>query len=204
MVIDATSPLVLQSLKATKIDDFGTAIMSLPLSKIIPGVDDPNASLILQALKNSTINSLSSDIDNLKIGDVVDTTGNTFLKAIPANTKISELGSALEDMKFVDVFNEQIYEADGVTLKNTWKYLLLTDISNSADVTYKNYKVATDMNILLTNMQNNMKNATMFQLQSDNFLNLTDTTILNKQIGGKLIGDMTISEFISKVSVFIY
>lgn len=203
MVIDATSPLVLQSLKTTKIEDFGTAIMSLPLSKIIPGVDDPNASLILKALKNSTINSLSSDIDNLKIGDVVDTTGNTFLKAIPANTKISELGSALEDMKFVDVFNEQIYEADGVTLKNTWKYLLLTDISNSADVTYKNYKVATDMNILLTNMQNNMKNATMFQLQSDNFLNLTDTTILNKQIGGKLIGDMTISEFISKVSVFV-
>ncbi|MEG2342277.1 MAG: hypothetical protein RSB95_04040, partial [Bacilli bacterium] len=122
--IDATSPLILKSLadKNVKINELGTALYTLKISEMI---DTTAAStpLILKALSGATLNTLSTTITNLTIGQVIEVGDNKFLKAIPATTKISEMGTALNNLKFVDVFHAEIYDTNG-NIKSTWKYLL--------------------------------------------------------------------------------
>ena len=54
-----------------------------------------------------------------------------FLNSIPENTTISGIGDAINDMKLIDAFDENIYDGpkDSQTapLKSMWKYLLIEE-----------------------------------------------------------------------------
>lgn len=203
VAIDSSSPLILQTLKTkgTKISEIGNALNTLTLKEMV--TIDTSSPKILQALQNCTLNNLSTKIDELTIGDCLDTTGNRFLSNIPSTTKISEIGDAINALKFVDVFKDEIYEVDGVTIKTTWKYLLREDDETTVSKGL-NYTIGSDMGKMITNMQNNIKKATIRELNTDGFLTLDPSVNLDKEVvyngSTKKIGDFTMSEFVAYAS----
>lgn len=107
---------------------------------------------------------------------------NQILKHVGSAT-IDELPDAMLNLSVGQMFESEIYETDGTTLKGTWKYLL-TDESGTPNV---DYKVATDMGALLENMTRNVHDATLNELSADGILDLEDSmlnTVVLDSIGG--------------------
>jgi len=69
MVIDSSSPLILQNLTGTPVANLGTRINELTLDQMIPGVSD---NPILSHMSDSTINTLSDDLDHLTVQQIFD------------------------------------------------------------------------------------------------------------------------------------
>ena len=179
---------------------------------------------------DTTVNGMASAIGDLTIGEVLtaDQRNNRFLAHVPENTKITEVGGAIENLKLVDVFEDQIYDGSG-NLVSTWKYLLIERANSEAWIdgnpnkstdpfsgyACENYKVS-DLNKLITNMSNNMSRATLNELQKDGIADLNGgkayddpTGFLAKTIpnppftppaGKTKFGQLTLQEFANMVS----
>ena len=125
---------------------------------------------------------------------------NIFLKAMGGTTRLEDMATRIGELTFVEVFKEQIYEnpSDPTTLKSTWKYLLTDEYG----VVREDYKLAHDMSKLIDNMQRNFQKATLYELNADGFIPLSDSSILNKSILGQKIGDLTMEQLINLVAAF--
>ncbi|MDE5547510.1 MAG: hypothetical protein K2J30_00720, partial [Clostridia bacterium] len=69
ITINASSPLLLQSIKDAPLGELGDTVNSLRLSDILSDSDLTN-NKILRNLKMSTLNTLSDDVQNLSVADV--------------------------------------------------------------------------------------------------------------------------------------
>ena len=58
------------------------------------------------------------------------------------------------------------------------------------------------MGSLIDNMQRNFQEATLFELNEDGFIPLSDSSILNKSILGQKIGNLTMEQLINLVAAF--
>ena len=195
---DPNAPMILKALKDVKVGNLGNAIHELKISEIIEIKED--SPMILKALANTKFEELESRINTLAIGDIFTPTeieNNIFLNAMGANTYIETMGDRINELTFVEVFADQIYEdpnADVKVVKSTWKYLLKDSTGNINT----GYKISTDMPALIENMERNIKNATLDELKVDGFLDV-DQSFLDKNIGGYRIGDLTMKGFIEVV-----
>ncbi|MEG1222772.1 MAG: hypothetical protein RSD69_03645 [Bacilli bacterium] len=85
----------------------------------------------------------------------------------------------------------------------SWKYLLRekgeTTVTNGL-----NYTLGSNMNNLIINMEENMKNAKLNDLHADGFLTLTDASLLKKKVligqTRTEIGTLSMTEFITAVA----
>ena len=76
------------------------------------------------------------------------------------------------DLTVTQVYADEIFEADGVTLKESWKYLL-TDKDGNVDKTIK----VTDMNKMIDNMKNNVHNSTLNELAANGMVQFSGSTL---------------------------
>ena len=231
--IDSTSPMILQSLQHTQIKNISTAINSLTIGEIFDttgnklltalagstldtvGDDiynvpigsmieiDSTSPAILQAIQNYTLGNIGTNINNLLLSDVVDTSSNIFLAALPADTTIGNVGEKMNQIKLEAVFADEMYEAgqphDDAHLKASWKYLLKDDHG-----TINHDYTICDMGVLIENMERNMQEATIGDLSADGWIDV-DAATLAKYVPslGKTIGECTMSEFIEAVAAYI-
>ena len=203
-VVDTDSedtPLILKALADVKINELGNAIHNLQIEEIIEITED--SPMILKALKGTKFEELATRIETLAIQDIfteAEIADNIFLKAMGGATRLEDMAARISELTFVEVFKEQIYEdpSDPSTLKSTWKYLL----TDEHGVVREDYKLAYDMGALIDNMQRNFQEATLFELNADGFIPLSDTSILNKSILGQKIGDLTMEQLINLVAAF--
>lgn len=205
-VVNTSGNRILTALANQKVTDLGSAIGNLKIGELIDTTTNP--SNILTALANTTINELPTKIQTLTVTDVLgDTSGNKFLKNLGAEN-INNIGTAMLNLKFVDVFEDDIFVNTTTkdTFKSTWKYLLTeSDETFDSTATGKKglqYTLNTGMNQMISNMTNNMSRATLQTLYDDGLITITDPTILNKKIGGvgPTIGSMTMASLISAIS----
>lgn len=197
----ADAPLILKSLAGVKINELGNAIHDLQIEEIIEIKED--SPMILKALKGTKFEELATRIETLAIQDIfteAEIADNIFLKAMGGTTRLEDMAARIGELTFVEVFKEQIYENpdDPTTLKSTWKYLL----TDEHGVVREDYKLAHDMSKLIDNMQRNFQKATLYELNADGFIPLSDSSILNKSILGQKIGDLTMEQLINLVAAF--
>lgn len=197
----ADAPLILKSLADVKINELGDAIHDLQIEEIIEITED--SPMILKALKGTKFEELATRIETLAIQDIFtedEIADNIFLKAMGGTTRLEDMATRISELTFVEVFKEQIYEDpnDPTTLKSTWKYLLTDEYG----VVREDYKIASDMSKLIDNMQRNFQEATLYELNEDGFLPLSDPSILDKSILGQKIGDLTMEQLINLVAAF--
>ena len=162
--------------------------------------------------ENSTLDHL---VNTLTMGEVFDDehiTGNVFLKHLKDET-IESLPDAIANLTVLSVYKDQIYEADGVTLKGSWKYLLTDHSTGKIDETI----TVTDMQTMIDNMQANIHHATLFELKEDGVLSNLSNEMLNTAIktsvagtslgvsfsGKSKLGDLTIDEMLTYVDAII-
>ena len=119
------------------------------------------------------------------LGDEIDT--NPMLKHLK-DTPINELGTAIKDLKFAQVFAEDIYDEHG-NLKSVWKYML---VENDVDKSNE-YTVLGDMNKLVNNMINNVQKAKLRDLRNDGILDFSTTMLDTKIILKVYTFDVTIN-----------
>ena len=94
-IIDIPTDSVLYQFKDVQIKDAGDIeIGELTLTEVLGTIDPSNK--VLYALRNTKINQLQSAIDDLTVGDLLDTTGSTLLTAL-APYKLSELDDAINN-----------------------------------------------------------------------------------------------------------
>lgn len=96
----------LGALKNTKIKDLGTSFKQLTLGDVIE--INGESSLLLRNLKDKKLDNISGAIDDLTIKEVieVDPSSPKLLQTLAnKNTKISELGTAMNDLKLSDVID---------------------------------------------------------------------------------------------------
>ena len=172
---------------------------------------------------NVKIKDMSSAITNLTIAEVLtdEQRNDRFLSKIPDDTKITQIGDAINNLKLVDVFEDQIFDTENADpakknkLVSTWKYLLIesdeTPIAGNPDIStdplsgYKclNYKVS-ELNKLMDNMASNIERATLQDLKDDNIIPGLSDEFLTKAIpvaliayappGATVWGDLTIKQ----------
>ena len=204
-VIDITdsSPIILKTFaeKEVKVSEMNDAINELKLCEVMELKEGD----LLWNVRNDSINDLSTIDERLTVGDVFgdDLSEMKFLNCIPAGTAIKDIGDEINDVKLVQAFQDEIFEADG-SVKDTWKYMLaetaaersaigsvkVTDHDGDPFVDFKCYnytlsgKGGTDdkgINGLIDNMSSNMKTATLINLSDDGIVTL-DPDFLDKDI----------------------
>ena len=173
--------------------------------------------------KSATIDNMSDSISDLTIGDVLttDQRDNRFLATLPASTKITEIGDGINNLKFVDVFEDQIFDTENTnTLQSTWKYLLIEstepwivgnptkDSDPLAGHECLNYTVGSGLNKMMDNMKVNMERASLNELDTDGIVDVDDA-FLDKDIPSYLLpyasghtkyGQLNILEFTTLVN----
>lgn len=99
-------------------------------------------------------------------------TGNALLELL-GDAKLEELPQRVKALTIKDVLADEIYEADGTTMKAIWKYMLATGETDFEAY----YLVASDTNKgfgdLMTNMTNNLQTASLVQLVEDDLITFT-------------------------------
>ena len=104
--------LIMNSLATTKIDQMGTAIDELKMSQIMEikteGTDKSPAILI--ALKDTKVKELSSKLNTLTIGEIIDNAStNTILKHLEKST-VSSLSEDVNKLTIQQVFCDDVYQ----------------------------------------------------------------------------------------------
>ena len=131
---------------------------------------------------------------------------NKFLPFVKDET-IESLPEAIKSLKVIEVYEDEVYEKDGVTLKGSWKYLLTDQDTGKVDDSI----TITDMQKMIDNMQTNIHTATLFEMKDDGVLSeLSDDmleTKLKTSIGGQSLsvtfpgktklGDLTVDEMLT-------
>lgn len=194
-VIDlGTSPSqVMITLSTVKISDLGNKINNLTFQDVIeaPGASAPQ---IVKTLYNENvlISNITTRLSSLTLGDVFSTddlNDNFVLKHIPATTSINGLGTAVNNLKIVEVFENDIYKHDGtgaliepLEYENVmWKYLLHESDEDLDDPVVKgnNYTIASDMGQMIQNMQDNVQRAKIRELVADDLITLNPAYLAN-------------------------
>ncbi|MBO4285922.1 MAG: hypothetical protein J5880_01155, partial [Bacilli bacterium] len=123
--ITDTSPQILKTFnsKGTKVNEMNDAIDDLKLGEAM----ELHEGDLLWKVRDDRITELN-DIDaKLTVEDVFPDHATTkFIKDIPADTPINQIGSKINDIKLIQAFDENIYDGDGdsARIRPTWKYLL--------------------------------------------------------------------------------
>ena len=120
---------------------------------------------------DNVITNLTKTITVEEIFDEATLNSNKFLPFVKGET-IESLPNAIMDLTVTQVYADEIFEADGVTLKESWKYLL-TDKDGNVDKTIK----VTDMNKMIDNMKNNVHNSTLNELAANGMVQFSGSTL---------------------------
>ena len=127
-----------------------------------------------------------------------------FISAIPGETKINKIGEAINDMKLVKAFEDNIYTATN-EVEATWKYMLAENSTELAamDAVRKgdndgnpfkdfgciNYTLGGDgsgtdkgINGLVENMKANMQESTLNQLSNNGIITDISADFLNADV----------------------
>lgn len=156
-----------------------TEIDSNPILKSL--TTDKNGEKVL-------IKNMSARLDELTVGEVfddkifdTDNAGNKTPKddANPilvslASTKIIKLDERMNTLTVGEVFEDDIYDENG-DVKGSW-YYLLKDPSTGGIRT--NYKLTSEMNVMMENMSKNIENASLKELNDKGIIDLSDNELL--------------------------
>ncbi len=144
-------------------------------------------------------------------------------RKIPVTYPYTTLGTLLDsidNLAIIEIYRNEIFEADGTTPKSVWKYLLN---SGEGGVPFGSYKDAedenkikpytiNDMNALIDNMTKNVQNVSLSQLVADKMLTVEDTDSLSTELpatvegvyarpdGKTKLGDLNINELFTLVN----
>lgn len=187
-------------------------------------VMDVEDNKILKHLKDVTIGELPEQVNNLTVGQVFD-----------EDMHYTDAGKYYTDeSKTVEVPANQKYLA----LKPTWKYLIRTDTLSAQDEalakageldgvyycvdTYNHeryydyrYKVTTDMNTMVNNIEHNMQNTPLTEMNADRIIEGDHTNLIQKPIstavtdasdlfdGYTCLGDLTIKQMLDYINLYI-
>nr|MCR5185477.1 hypothetical protein [Bacilli bacterium] len=201
--VDESSPYFLKQLvnEHVAIGDLSTTLNTWKLNKFIEITS--SSPKMLQFLQDYTLSELSTTnfMETMTIGDVLTDTelsASKFLTLIPSTTLITGIGGAIDGIKILDLFEDQIYQEDGgvLVVNATWKYMLIesdetfpTGTLTKASEPFvgkkcENYTIGNSMNQMVENMKNNIGRASMFNLTGDGLVSLTSeaTAFLNTYI----------------------
>jgi hypothetical protein len=146
----------------------------LTLAEIL-GEDSLKDNKFLKHLKDSTVNGLPKAISELTIGQVFEeeiyVTCQVYHGTPVASAELDNHGNPIminDGDWYYEDSNGKLHPSEGErAIRGTWKYLLKTK-DEYGHVIYKtDYLVAQDMNSLLTNMTENVKTATLYEMNND-------------------------------------
>lgn len=216
--------------KPAKVKDLDSEIDSLKLKDVMK--IKPSDSL--WKIRNEPVkdgDSLFESIkNNLYLEDILpDYSTTKLLKTLDGKTKISDIGDAINDMKIIEAFEDNIYDASG-NLNKTWKYLLIEpgetwingspkkDTNPFEGYKCEDYTIGGEgdkgMDQLISNMKSNMNSLIIRQLYEDEIMDL-DPDFVEKDIpaiyvpyipatavarGATKYGDLTILEFSAMIN----
>ena len=169
------------------------------------GEESVNSNKFLKHVSDCTITEVPNAILNLSITDMFYEdiyAGDHFLQHQGETPLVAADGKLISKGEYYtqDANGYHVYTPKTDDLKSTWKYLL-TDpdgVKQPSD-----YKAATDMSSLLTNMTENVQNATLYQLKADGILSdLSEDTLKAPLVsmfapnGKTEMGALTITEML--------
>ena len=218
------SPQILIELADTKLVDLSDAITNLKLGQIINISSESHP--ILRALQDISIldeNAFNDSLNNLMLCDIYEEEDCSGVLEIiwdkndSGQILISDLPSAMNDLTLIDLCSGKIYvEGDtkdigGVTykrIKNTWWYLLTEEGEDFTEEEKKyvlknglTYSIGSGLEQLVTNFNYHMTNETIRELHNAEFILIDDDKLYKLDIippgQTKMIGEMTISEFVN-------
>lgn len=134
----------------------------------------------LKHVSDCTITEVPNAILNLSITDMFYEdiyAGDHFLQHQGETPLVAADGKLIAKGEYYtqDSQGYHVYNPTAADLKSTWKYLLTDPNGEKAP---SDYKAATDMSSLLTNMTENVQNATLYQLKADGILSdLSENTL---------------------------
>lgn len=159
------------------------------------GEEEVASNKFLKHLKDSSITDLPRNISNLTVGQVFEEEMYVTCQIYDPTEGVDSAVPSAEydangnvimiqegDYYYVDD-NGNWHPAEGEkAIRGTWKYLLKTGKDSFGNDIYKtDYKVATDMNLLLNNMTSNVKTATLYELNNDGVMEF-EATMLSTDI----------------------
>ena len=158
---------------------------------------------MLKAIQNFSLNDLSdpNKINDLKLADLLGEAAmqsNNIMKALKAhNATLGHLADEINEITIQEIMGDTIYEADGVTLKGVWHYLLTDDVTGQEQALTIN-----QMDSLTHNMAANVQKATLQQLSDDGLISGITQADLNRTIpfSTQRVGDLTISGLIHAIA----
>ncbi|MBO7736631.1 MAG: hypothetical protein J6S22_02205 [Clostridia bacterium] len=158
---------------------------------------------MLKAIQNFSLNDLSdpNKINDLKLSDLLGNDAmesNNIMKALKAhNATLGHLADEINEITIQEIMGDTIYEADGVTLKGVWRYLLTDDVTGQEQALTIN-----QMDSLTHNMAANVQKATLQQLSDDGIISGITQADLNRTIpfSTQRVGDLTISGLIHAIA----
>ncbi len=194
-IFDTTGNKLLTALSGSTLDTVGDDINNVQFQDMIEINDgSPN---ILKAIKTFTLANISTQITTLKIKDIVTVGDNKFLNALPDDTTVDNIGPRLNNLKLSDIFGDEMYTGEPYgdsTIQPIWKYML----KDKTTETYKHDYKITEISALMDNMKENVKTATLNQLDADGLIDVEDALLLKPiPLMGNTVGECTISEFIT-------
>ena len=171
-------------------------------------IDESNK--FLNAVKNSTVNSLSGDISKLTINELY--ADEIYENAVMTEISQADFNAAYVYYKLSDNGGYELYGETGKVsaweedlftygeAKPLWRLMLYTytkdgetvDDSTATESTY----TVNNITQMISNVTTNIDNATLDELCEAKILSLTSAQ-LNKTIGGKRIGLMKLSTILS-------
>lgn len=209
ITVTAESPKILKTLatKGVLIKDLGSAFNDLKIGEIIDGTENNK---ILKHLQGSKLSTLAGDIQTLKIqqifGDDVyvketyahDPSGKAFVakEEISGMSKYLYYNIEKGEYCYYDASGTKTETKGAPVLTGVWSFLLT---ENKVE---KEYSID-QMGALVTNMTNNMQNATLKELHETGILNLTDVNLDEPKatLGGKTLGEYKIVDIVKVIGM---
>ena len=120
---------------------------------------------------DNVITNLTNTITVQEIFEEDTINSNKFLPFVKGET-IESLPSAIMGLTVTEVYADEVFEADRVTLKKSWKYLL-TNANGEVDYSIK----VTDMDKMIDNMKNNVHLSTLQELANNGLVQFSGSTL---------------------------
>lgn len=175
---DPKTSALLLSLKDTSIGDLTTRINTLTPTEIL-GEEDVENNRILRHLRNSTVLTLSADIENLSVAAVFE---DDVYKKDAAGNFVNAQGEALylnpDDGIYYTTPDYQADTQSERVMTGSWEYLL-TDPDGL--IPPSGYTL-TNMEAMTSNMTANIQSAVLNDLYKDGIIVLEDSAFLEKPI----------------------
>lgn len=187
---DIAGCLILQSLADKKVSELSSAIQSLPIKEIVPGAENDK---LLKHLANSTLSSLATDIENLRVVEVLETDIFYCKKDANGNPILDSAGNVQWTYKDCQTLLE---DQGHRVIDPLWKYMLATPAYNTyiaedghieditliknhsydenKNVTLHNYNLLNEMGIMMQNLVTTLNDTTLGTLYKDGMLTFED------------------------------